>query len=157
IPAAHESEVLERIGGLLTEADHRRRLDRLLLNDSRWASARSERAATIKRTIAHLSAPEKKKAEARLAVFLRAKNADQLLAKLGPEAVANEWGLAVQQAQALRRQNKDEAAWKILLSEPEPTLSVRPDGWWEERRANAYAALRAGKAATAYELVRAPG
>jgi soluble lytic murein transglycosylase len=157
IPAAHEAEVLERIGRLLTEADHKRRLDRLLLNDSRWASARSERAATIKRTIAHLSAPEKKKAEARLAVFLRAKNANQLLAKLGPEAVANEWGLAVHQAQALRRQNKDEAAWKILLSEPEPTLLVRPDGWWEERRANAYAALRAGKAATAYELVRAPG
>src|SRR5262249_8541989 len=107
IPAAHEAEVLERIGRLLTEADHKRRLDRLLLNDSRWASTRSERAATIKRTISHLSAPEKKKAEARLAVFLHAKNAQQLLAKLGPEAVANEWGLAVHQAQALRRQNKD--------------------------------------------------
>jgi soluble lytic murein transglycosylase len=157
IPAGHEADVLERIGGLLTEADHKRRLDRLLLNDSRWASARSERAATIKRTIARLPAPEKKKAEARLAVFLRAKNAHQLLAKLAPEALASEWGLAVHQAQALRRQNKDEAAWKILLAEPEPTLRVKPDGWWEERRASAYAALRAGKAATAYELVRAPG
>ena len=34
---------------------------------------------------------------------------------------------------------------------------MRPDGWWEERRANAYAALKAGKPKTAYELVRNPG
>ena len=33
----------------------------------------------------------------------------------------------------------------------------KPDGWWEERRANAYAALKAGKPKTAYELVRNPG
>jgi soluble lytic murein transglycosylase len=157
IPSVHESDVLERIGKLLTEADHKRRLDRLLLGDSRWASERKERAATIRRAIARLSAPEKKKAEARLAVFLRSRNANSLMAKLSPEALATEWGLAVQKAQALRRQNKDEAAWKILLSEPEPTLKVRPDGWWEERRANAYAALRAGKPATAYALVHAPG
>jgi soluble lytic murein transglycosylase len=157
IPDAHEADVLERIGGLLTEADHKRRLDRLLLSNSRWASERRERAATIRRAIARLSAPEKKKAEARLAVFLRAKNAHKLLSKLAPEALAKEWGLAVHKAQALRRQNKDEAAWKILLAEPEPTLPIKPDGWWEERRANAYAALRAGKAATAYALVRAPG
>jgi soluble lytic murein transglycosylase len=157
IPAAHEADVVERIGNLLTEADHKRRLDRLLLSDSRWASERQERAATIRRTIARLSAPEKKKAEARLAVFLRARNAGQLMAKLAPEALASEWGLAVQKAQALRRQDKDEAAWKILLSEPAPTLLVKPDGWWEERRANAYAALRAGELKTAYELVRAPG
>ncbi|HEY7552664.1 MAG TPA: lytic transglycosylase domain-containing protein [Hyphomicrobiaceae bacterium] len=157
IPASYEAEILKRIGGLLTEADRKRRLDRLLLNDSRWASERKERAATIRRVIARLSEPEKKKAEARLAVYLRAKNSSQLMAKLPAEALANEWGLAFQRAQALRRQNKDEEAWKILLSEPEPTLAVRPDGWWEERRANAYAALRAGNPKMAYELVRDPG
>jgi soluble lytic murein transglycosylase len=157
IPASYEAEILKRIGGLLTEADRKRRLDRLLLNDSRWAEERKERATIIRRVIARLSEPEKKKAEARLAVFLRAKNSHQLIAKLPAEALANEWGLAFQRAQALRRQNKDEEAWKILLSEPEPTLAVRPDGWWEERRANAYAALRAGNPKMAYELVRDPG
>jgi soluble lytic murein transglycosylase len=155
--AAHESEIFKRIGSLLTEADHKRRLDRLLLSDSRWASERKERAETIKRTIGRLSAAEKKKAEARLAVFLRKKDSHQLIAKLPQEALAKEWGLAVQRAQALRRQNKDEEAWKVLLAEPEPTLAVRPDGWWEERRANAYEALRAGKPKTAYELVRNHG
>jgi soluble lytic murein transglycosylase len=157
IPARWEEDIFKRIGGLLTEADHKRRLDRLLLGSSRWASERNARAATIRRTIAHLSAPEKKKAQARLAVFLRAKNSHQLIARLPPDALAKEWGLAVQRAQALRRQNKDEEAWKVLLAEPEPTLAVRPDGWWEELRANAYAALRAGRPKTAYELVRDPG
>lgn len=157
VSATREAEILKRIGGLLSEADHKRRLDRLLLNDSRWTEERKERAAIIRRVIARLSEPEKKKAEARLAVFLRTKNSHQLMAKLPADAFANEWGLAFQRAQALRRQNKDEEAWKILLSEPEPTLSVRPDGWWEERRANAYAALRAGQPNTAYELVRDPG
>jgi soluble lytic murein transglycosylase len=157
IPSVQEAAFLKKVGNLLTEAEHKRRLDRLLLTEARWAGERKERAVVIRRTIALLSAPEKKKAEVRLAVFLQAKNSGQLMAKLPAEAVASEWGLAVQKAQLLRRQNKDEAAWKILLAAPEPTLQVRPDGWWEERRANAYAALRAGKAKTAYELVRDPG
>ncbi len=119
---AQEPAFLKRVGALLTEADHKRRLDRLLLSDSRWAGERNERAAVIRRVIALLSEPEKKKAEARLAVFLRAKNSDQLMSKLPPQALTTEWGLAIQKAQALRRQNKDEEAWKILLAEPEPTL-----------------------------------
>ena len=39
----------KRVGSLLTEADHKRRLDRLLLNDSRWTGERNERAAVIRR------------------------------------------------------------------------------------------------------------
>jgi soluble lytic murein transglycosylase len=155
VPASLEPLFLKRVGPLLTEADHKRRLDRLLFNDSRWEGERNERAAVIRRLIALLSADEKKAAEARLAVFLRAKNSTQLLSKL--PAQGHDWGLAVQRAQALRRQKKDAEAWKILLAEPEASPLVRPDGWWEERRANAYAALRAGKAKTAYELVRNPG
>ena len=156
IPASLESAFLKKMGNLLTEEDHKRRLDRLLFNDSRWAGERSERAAVIKRVIALLSADEKKKAEARLAVFLRSKNSGALLAKLPPQALT-EWGLAIHKAQTLRRQKKEEEAWKILLSEPESTLAVKPDGWWEERRTNAYAALRTGKPKMAYELVRTPG
>jgi soluble lytic murein transglycosylase len=90
-----------------------------------------------------------------LAVFLRAKNSNQLISKL-PSQTETDWGLAVQKAQALRRQNKEEEAWKILLSDPGSATQV-PDGWWEERRTNAYAALRKGQPKTAYELVRNPG
>ena len=74
IPASQEPGFLARVGNLLSEADHKRRLDRLLLNDSRWTGERTERAAVIRRVIALLSEEEKKKAQARLAVFLRAKN-----------------------------------------------------------------------------------
>jgi soluble lytic murein transglycosylase len=157
IPSVQESAFLRKVGSLLTESDHKRRLDRLLMSDPRWAGERNERAAVIRRVIALLSEPEKKKAEARLAVFLRAKNSSQLLEKLPPLALKTEWGLAIQRAQALRRQKKHEAAWQILLAEPEATLRVKPDGWWEERRAGAYAALKAGNPNTAYELVRDPG
>jgi len=159
VPASLEPAFLARVGGLLTEADHKRRLDRLLFHDSRWTGERNERAAVIRRVIALLSEEEKKKAQARLAVFLRAKNSTQLLAKLPAQPGRSEadWGLAVQRAQALRRQKKDADAWKILLAEPEASVIVRPDGWWEERRANAYAALKAGNLKTAYELVRNPG
>ncbi|HSR80406.1 MAG TPA: hypothetical protein VLL28_06445, partial [Hyphomicrobiaceae bacterium] len=155
IPAGLEAAFLKRVGPLLSEADHKRRLDRLLFNDSRWQGERNERAAVIRRLIPLLSADEKKAAEARLAVFLRAKNSAQLLSKL-PSA-NQDWGLAVQRAQALRRQKKEPEAWKILLAEPESPLLVKPDGWWEERRANAYAALRVSNPKMAYELVRNPG
>src|SRR5262245_26986502 len=156
IPASLEPAFLKRVGPLLTEADHKRRLNRLLLNDSRWTNERNERAAIIRRMLPLLSDAEKKATEARLAVFLRAKNSQALLAKL-PPTTAPDWGLAVQKAQALRRQNKEEEAWKILLSEPEAPGTTKPDGWWEERRANAYAALRLGKPNMAYELIREPG
>jgi peptidoglycan lytic transglycosylase len=157
IPSRYEADIVKRLGGLLTETDHKRRLDRLLMSDSRWANERNERAAAIGRVIARLSEPERKKAEARLAVYLRKKDSHQLIAKLPKEALEKEWGLAFQRAQALRRQNKDAEAWKILLAEPEATLPIRPDGWWEERRAQAYEALGAGQPKTAYELVRNPG
>jgi soluble lytic murein transglycosylase len=156
ISANLEPAFLRRVGSLLTEADHKRRLDRLLLNDSRWTNERTERAAVIRRVIPHLTGEEKKKAEARLAVFLRAKNAHQLISKYSQHS-ATDWGLVVQRSQALRRQKKAEEAWKTMLVETEPVDFAKPDGWWEERRANAYAALKAGKPKTAYELVRSPG
>src|SRR5262245_7034181 len=157
ISAALEPAFLKRLGGLLTEADHKRRLNRLLFNDSRWTNERNERAAVVRRLMPLLSESEKKAAEARLAIFLRAKNSQALIAKLPASGGATDWGLAVQKAQALRRQNKEEEAWKILLAEPDAPGTTKPDGWWEERRANAYAALRLGKPKMAYELVRDAG
>jgi soluble lytic murein transglycosylase len=156
MPSGIESGFLKLVGALLAEADHKRRLDRLLAHDTRWTGERTERAAVIRRTIALLSEEEKKKAEARLAVFLRAKNSQKLMSKLPAHSQAD-WGLAVQKAQALRRQKKEEEAWKILLAEPEAQAGVKPDGWWEERRTSAYAALRLGKPKMAYDLVRNPG
>ncbi len=156
-PAPLEAAFLERFGSRLTEADHKWRLDRLLTEEPRSGGERSARAAMAKRLLPLLGERERTKAEARLAVFQRAKSAGKLMAALPAETSAD-WGLALQRVQLLRRQDKDEEAWKILLSAPtDPAAIVNPDGWWVQRQAAAYDALRAGKPKIAFELVRDAG
>ncbi len=157
IPATLETGFLERFGALLTESDHKRRLDRLLIDDLRWSADRSERAAFIRRLIPRLSPAEQKKAEARLAVFIRHKSAASMMNALPAEATTD-WGLVFQRIQLLRRANRDDEAAKLLLSAPtDPEKIVSPDDWWEERRLNAYEALDAGKPKLAYDFVHDAG
>ncbi len=157
IPARLERAFLQRFGPHLTQADHKWRLDRLLMDDIRWEGERNERAAVARRVIPLRHAAEQKKAQARLAVLQRAANASKLMAALPPEAGAD-WGVAFHRIQLLRRANKTDEAAKLLLGAPtDPGKSVNPDGWWVERRAVAYDALQAGKPQLAYELVREAG
>jgi soluble lytic murein transglycosylase len=157
IPATLETGFLARFGRLLTEGDHKWRLDRLLIDDLRWTTDRNERAAVVRRLLPLLSKPERQKAEARLAAFIRAPNAQQLMRAL-PADQGADWGLAYQRIQMLRRARKHEEAWKILLTAPtDSALIVNPDAWWAERRANAYEALSAGKPRVAFDLVRQAG
>ncbi|MEQ1615551.1 MAG: lytic transglycosylase domain-containing protein [Hyphomicrobiaceae bacterium] len=160
IAATLETGFLERFGKYLTEADQKRRLDRLLMDDIRWESERSVRAAIVRRLIPKLSAAEQKRAEARLAVFLKVPLAGQMIAALPAEeaGAATDWGLAYHRIQMLRRQNQDEAAWALLRTVPtDPNLIVAPDEWWIERRSNAYQALKAGKPRVAYDLAKDAG
>ncbi len=155
LSASEEALILQHLGALLEPADHKLRLDRLLVDDERWARDRTERSAVVKRLIPLLAEPEKKKAEARLAVFLRAKNAKALLAAL-PSETATDWGLVFQKVQEARRADRHQEAWALLRLVPASQI-VNPDGWWLERRANAYTALEQGQARVAYELVRDAG
>jgi len=159
LAATFETGFLERFGSLLTAADHRRRLDRLLIDQVRLTAERNDRAAFVRRVIPLLPEAERPKAEARLAVFVRAKLAGKMLAALPAEPEGStDWGLAFQKVQHYRRTGLNEEAWKILKSAPvDPELIVSPDDWWEERRGAAYDALRAGNAQLAYELVREAG
>jgi soluble lytic murein transglycosylase len=156
-----ETHFLEQFKNLLTNADHKARLDRLLLEDSRWQKDRNDRAQIVRRVLPLLSEPERKQAEARLAIYLRSPQSEQQLAALpsGADAQADkDWGLAFQRIQLLRRSGKFEQAWQILLAAPKnPSAITSPDAWWEERRLGAYAALKAGKPRIAYDLVRDPG
>jgi soluble lytic murein transglycosylase len=157
LPTSLEAGFLVRFGSLLTAADHKWRLDRLLIDDIRWQGEKNQRAAVARRTIALLSAAEQKKANARLAVFLGSKGALKGIEALPAERVPD-WGLVFHRIQALRRADKTEEAAKVLLGAPtEEALTVAPDAWWIERRANAYAALKDGNPKLAYALVREAG
>lgn len=157
LPAALEPGFLARFGALLTPADHKWRLDKLLIEDIRWKSAKEQRAQIVRRLIPLLPAAEQKKAKARLAVFLDSKGARKSIETL-PADRTPDWGLVFHRVQALRRADKIDEAAKLLLSAPtEEALTVAPDEWWVERRTNAYAALRKGNPKLAYALVREAG
>jgi soluble lytic murein transglycosylase len=161
IPTTLETGFIERFGKLLKPEDHKWRLDRLLLDDSRWENERRDRASVIRRVLPFLSDAERAKATARLAVYMRAPEANKLLAALPEDAATNpvaDWGFAFQLAQWHRRAGRPAEAWEILRNAPtEATLGVNLDDWWEERRLGAYEALKAAKPDVAYELVKAPG
>ena len=157
IPGSFENGFLRRFGDLLDESDHKWRFDRMVTDDVRWAGNRSERAAFARRVIPLLSAPEQKKANARLAVFNKSGNARALIDALPPDG-GTDYGLAFHRAQVLRKSDKAEEAAKIILAAPiDPSKIAVLDEWWAERRQLAYGALKAGKPKLAYELAKDAG
>lgn len=156
-PKELEKGFLTRFGPMLTAADHKWRLDRLIVGSVRWRGSRNRRATKAKRVIKLLSKPEQRKAKARLAAFNQSKRARGALAKLPAES-APDWGLVYHRVQTLRRSRKYDKAANLLLGAPtQEALIVSPDDWWVERRANAYEALERKKYKLAYEIVREAG
>lgn len=154
-----ETGFLERFQRFLDESDHKRRLDFILVDEVRLGSTRSERTVMARRLLPRLSEGERRKAEARIAAFSRARNATQLLAALpATPADRQDWGLVFQRAQLARVQDRNEDAAALLRSAPDDKDKlVDPDAWWSERRFVAYDLLRAGKAKLAYDVVKVPG
>lgn len=157
LAAKFEKGFLERFGSLLTTADHKARLDRLITDDVRYKDDRQSRAAIAKRVIALLPDAERKRAEARLAVFMQEKKALQLI-EGAPASDAADWGFVFHRIQALRRADRIDEAAKIMLTVPaEPGALNNNDEWWIERRTLAYAALRKRNPKLAYAIVRDAG
>ena len=156
LPPNLEHGFLERFGPMLTEADHKWRLDRLLIDDVRYQNERNERAQLAKRVIPLLSKAEQTKAQARLAVFMGSKGAKH---KALPTAGKGEdWGLVFHKVQQQRKANKLDEAAKLILTVPtDPNVVVNLDDWWAERQGLAYLALKTGKPKLAYDLVRDAG
>ncbi len=159
VPANFETGFIERFGKLLTPADHKWRLDRLMMEDIRWAPDRADRAAAIRRQIARLPEAGRKKAEARLAVFNKSDDSfTQMASAVATEDIAGDTGFLYHRIQNLRRKGKLEDATALMLKAPnDPKLTPNLDDWWAERRVLAYGALNAGNPKRAYELVRDPG
>jgi soluble lytic murein transglycosylase len=158
IAATLETGFIERFGELLGPADHKWRLDTILIDDPRWARERSERAAQARRQIARLPEAEKKKAEARFAAFQRAGNAQALMDAIPADSAKGDLGFLYQRIQLMRRAGKLDEAAKLMLGVALDIAELpAPDGWWDERRALAYAALRGNRPQQAYDLVRVTG
>ncbi len=159
VPTNFETGFMERFGKFLTPADHKWRLDRLLIEDIRWAPDRADRAAAIRRQIARLPESSRKQAEARLAVFLKSDDAfTQMASAIATQDIAGDTGFLYHRIQNLRRKGKIDDATRLMLKAPnDPKLTPNLDDWWAERRGLAYAALNAGNAKLAYDLVRDPG
>jgi soluble lytic murein transglycosylase len=157
LAAKFEKGFLDRFGSLLTLADHKARLDRLIIDDVRWKDDRNSRAAVAKRVIALLPDIERKRAEARLTVFLQQKGALGVI-QAAPAGDKTDWSFTFHKIQALRRADKIDEAAKMMLAVPtKPGAVNNNDEWWIERRTLAYASLRKGQPKLAYEIVSDAG
>jgi soluble lytic murein transglycosylase len=144
---AVENKILARYAAMLKPEDHRARIDRLLYPDDESATSAALRISKL------LPADEQKKVAARVAVVKRGKNAGKLLDALPASTTAGDVGLLFNRIQWLRRKDRDEEAWKMLLDAPsEPDKLLDLENWWTERRVNCRAALDAGQPRIAYEI-----
>ena len=161
IPVASEVGFLARFERFLTQADHRRRLDTLLIDEGRFAARRTPRIAAARRLLPKFDDAERKKAEARIAIYARARNAAKLMASLpanAKEPASADWGLLFQRVQLARSQGKeDEVARLLRLAPNDAALLVDPDVWWLHRRWAIYEFLGAARYKDAYDIARAPG
>jgi soluble lytic murein transglycosylase len=164
IPAPSEAGFLARFGRFLTAADHRHRLDVLLIDEGRFSAQRTPRVAAARRLLAKLEGVERKKAEARIAIYSRARNAAKLMANLPAgakdlsSAASSDWGLLFQRIQLARSQGKEDEAARLLRFAPAGADAlIDPDAWWLHRRWVIYEFLGTARYKEAYDIARAPG
>ncbi|MGY2050455.1 transglycosylase SLT domain-containing protein [Methylobacterium sp. JK268] len=139
-----ETKVLDAFPGVLTEIDHRARMERALMKED-WESA--GRAATYAgKSYATL-------VRARRAVEAKSSAAAKLLDAV-PPSLRGDSSTLFSRAQLLRRLDKPAEAAAVLAAAPRnPEVLVDPDEWWVERRIVARKLLDLGDARTAYAVV----
>ena len=143
-----EAKVLEKFPGVLTQADHRFRMERQLFKEN-WGAA--QRAA------ARAGADYASLVKARIGASDNAKKTGALLDAV-PAALRSDSSYAFSRAQWLRRNNKPaEAATAIAEVTRDPALLADGDEWWTERRIIARKLLDNGDARAAYEVVSRHG
>jgi len=143
---AMERAVLDQFGRLISAADHKARMDRLLYDDGAHEAAL--------RAAKRLGGGHLALAKARQAVSRRAKNAKALLDAV-PQALRGDAGYIFAKIRWLRRNDHIAEAARLMLSAPrEPGRLYDLDEWWIERRVLARELLDAGDARTAYLVAR---
>jgi soluble lytic murein transglycosylase len=122
LPAKEEAQIIKEFGSVISQADHRFRMERMLYSD-RVASA--QRVATL--------AGAKQLADAWGAATKNDRNAGRLLDAV--PAAQRSAGFIFAKARYLRRTEKFDEAAKLMLTAPKDRASlIDPDAWWIERR-----------------------
>jgi soluble lytic murein transglycosylase len=138
-----EAKILENFPGVLTQADHRFRMERLLFKES-WESAL--------RAAGHAGKDYVLLAKARIAVEKKAGNGVKALDAV-PANLRADTSFLFSRAQFFRRKDKPAEAANIIADVTRnPDVLVDGDQWWEERRIIARKLLDQGDAKTAYLL-----
>ena len=138
-----ERRILDRFPDLLTQADHRFRMERLLLKEN-WGGA--QRAA-------ELAGKEYEfLVKARLGIYQGKKKAEKAFAAV-PAALRKDPSFLFSRALYLRRSNQLAEAAAIIMQAPrDPELRVDGDEWWAEQRMIARTLLDKGDAQLAYKV-----
>jgi len=109
---AVEKKILARYGSMLSNEDHQARVDKLLFPDSESSAAAALRISKL------LPAADQKKVAARVAVVKRGGNAGKLLDAIPASAKEGDVGLLYNRIQWLRRKDRDQEAWQMMLDAP---------------------------------------
>ncbi len=120
-----ERDLLANYGGRLRPEDHAARVDNLL-----W----KRQVTNARRVFSRLTSAERRKANARAALLLRAANASQLYASL-PGADRRDAGVMLAAVRYYRRTGEEPRAVSIARKAPSDPAALRnPSRWWSERQ-----------------------
>lgn len=151
---SNEGSILARFDPLLVEADHKCRLDRLLVSSTRDKAIRQSRIKAAERLLPKLSPPERQKAVARIKVYGGAGLKELSAVVSQPALIKDDWGLAYQRIWRARNAKDYEQAYTLLKAVPgDHPRFINRDEWWEERERNARYWLAEGNVSRAYEIV----
>src|SRR5829696_8352593 len=143
-----EAKILDLFPGVLSQVEHRDRMERFLFKED-WASAL--------RAAGYASKDYVLLAKARIAVGEEAGNAQKAIDAV-PPSLRYETSYLFAKAQHLRRKDKAEEAAKIVADvSRDPAILVDGDEWWVERRLIARKLLDKGDAKAAYAVARDHG
>lgn len=142
---SQEQDFFRRFRGLLTPADHRARLERLLWEDRAWSA---------QHMLFRVDADARALAEARLALMAGKGGVERLLARV-PAKLKNDPGLTYERLRWRRKKGRYESARELLKDLPPDPLYPRK--WWIERDILARRALDDGSITDAYRIAKEHG
>jgi len=145
---AEERRILSAHKSRLRKEDHAARVDRML-----WAI----QVTNARRTFPYLSKADRRIAEARAALLMRAATGPRLYRNL-PKTEQLDSGVLHAAVRYHRRSDQQDAAISLAAKAPDTADALRnTDRWWTERRILMQWSLKEGRFADAYKLAAEHG